>query len=81
MQIPGDPGPFSGWDESIQGAEEGPERAGPSTLAFSRPCGISGRPLLLGLCLSCQKCPDVPKGKVLPAGHWADIKRLGGEHG
>lgn len=39
---------------------------------MKRPCGVSGSPLLLGLCLSCGRCPDVLRGSVLPR---ADFKK------
>ena len=32
-----------------------------------RPCGIRGAPLLLGVCIGCRRCPDVP-GRVAPLG-------------
>lgn len=32
-----------------------------------RPCGIRGAPLLLGICIGCRRCPDVP-ARVAPLG-------------
>lgn len=33
--------------------------------SLHRPCGVSGSPLLIGQCVACQRCNDVPLASVV----------------